>query len=189
MDYYRKVRTQTPVDWIGLVPRPQMNWAVMSFCPYRLVRDESKLEAWVTTLKEDHQEPLSWPRVSGCSRWKKDIAKISSGPTQDHQAWIASIRDVANLIEDSGSARPAWTPPQIQFWTSVQWHENNHVSGDLNWANKCTSKSNLLLEMGLTSTETNSQCNDSCGSFAMLAYGYREKTCTSQRTRSRLNHV
>ncbi len=44
---------------------------------------------------KDYLEPRSGPRVFGYTRWRKDFVKVAGEPTQDRQAWNASVRDVA----------------------------------------------------------------------------------------------
>ncbi len=63
------------------------------------------LKTGATTIRAD-LEPLSGPRVFGHAQGRKDWVKVSSALTQDRRAWSASVRDVANAIDDAGSTRP-----------------------------------------------------------------------------------
>ncbi len=58
-----------------------------------------------TASKED-LEPLSGPRVFGCTRQRKDPVKVFSELAQGRKIWVASIRDVVNSIGDTGSTHP-----------------------------------------------------------------------------------
>ncbi len=87
-----------------LLPTPPRTWRR---------RAGGQLKTRATTVKAD-LEPLSWLRISGHVRWRKDWVKLSSELAQDRRPWSSSFRDVVNLIGDASSARSGWMPTQVQ---------------------------------------------------------------------------
>ncbi len=67
-------------------------------------RTGDQLKTWATTIKADHLEPLSGPRVFGYARWRKDWMKVSSGLAQERRAWSASV-DTAGTIQSARNQR------------------------------------------------------------------------------------
>ncbi len=98
---------QLRVRWFGPTARRELIKDLLLPTPPRMWRRRAggQLKKWATTIKAD-LEPLYGPRVFGHARWRMGWVKVSSDLAQERRTWSASVRDVVNSIDDTGSTRP-----------------------------------------------------------------------------------